>query len=230
MTLGELAFGCYVFSREYDEAYAQLLQHTKPGLALGDEKHRLALLKWLNKWGCRQFAKEHHSLASKEIKEWYEEFGNDLCAVNATLLSLTDEQLDRIERAYAGLKNRTASHRRGKNGKTAKVSVGPAGTAKILFALRPDALMPWDDPIRDKFGWDGSARSYRKHLEMARCWLNELSKRCKEKGFQLAELPSKVGRPGSSLAKLMDEYLWVTITSGCAPPDKGTLQRWVDWS
>jgi hypothetical protein len=229
MTLGELAFGCYVFSRGYDEAYAQLLQHTKPGLALDDEKHRLALLKWLNKWGCRQFAKEQHPLASKEIKEWYEEFGDDLCSVNATLLSLTDEQLGKIERAYAGLMNRTASYKRRKNGKT-RVTVGPAGTAKILFALRPNALMPWDDPIRDRFGWDGSAGSYRKHLEMARGWLNELTKRCEEKGFQLAELPSRVGRPGSSLAKLMDEYLWATITNRCAPPGKGTLERWVDWS
>ena len=229
VTLCELAFGCYVFSRGYDEAYAQLFEDTKPGLDLDSDKHRLALLKWLNKWGCRQFAKDQHSDASAEIKDWYEKFRDALCPVDATLLSLTAEELNGVERAYTGLLNRTASRKRRKNGEV-QVTVGPAGTAKILFALRPDALMPWDDPIRNKFGWDGSAASYRKHLEMARGWLNDLTKVCEEKGFQLAELPSRLGRPQSSLAKMIDEYLWVTITNKCAAPDRETLESWVSWS
>lgn len=96
------------------------------------------------------------------------------------MLSLTAEELNGVERAYTGLLNKTASRKRRKNGEV-QVTVGPAGTAKILFALRPDALMPWDDPIRNKFGWDGSAASYRKHLEMARGWLKDLAKVCEER-------------------------------------------------
>lgn len=230
MTLGELAFACYVFSRDYDDAYAQLLTATNPAVDLDDERHRLALLKWLNKWGCRQFKRDCHTAASNEIKDWHEEFRDDLCPMGATLLSLTEEQLEKIERAYSGLVDRTACYKNGKGGRTTRVTIGPTGTAKILFALRPDALMPWDDPIRDKFNLDGSAGSYRKHLVMAQGWLNDLAKSCHEKGFELTDLPSKVGRPQSSLAKLLDEYLWVTITSKCAAPDKNTLERWVEWS
>jgi hypothetical protein len=227
MRLGELAFGCYVFSRGYDSAYDQLLAETAPALDLDNDRHRMALLRWLNKWGCRQFAKGSHSVASTELKAWYKEFEHDLFSETEGLLSLTDEHLDKVEQAYSGLLVRTASYR----GKAkSRITVGPAGTAKILFALRPNALMPWDDPIRAKFGWDGSARSYRDHLLMARGWLNELSSECNAQGFQLSDLPSKIGRPKSSLAKLIDEYLWVTITAQCAAPDKITLQRWADWS
>jgi hypothetical protein len=129
VTLCELAFECYVFSRGYDEAYAQLLEDTKPRLDLDSGKHRLALLKWLNKWGCRQFAKDQHSDASAEIKDWYEKFRDSLCPADATLLTLTTEELNGVERAYTGLLNRTASHKRKKNGEV-RVTVGPAGTAK----------------------------------------------------------------------------------------------------
>jgi len=182
-------------------------------------------LKFLNKWGCRQFAKNYHADASREIADWYQQFGGDLCPKSETLLSLTDLHLGGVERAYSGLVSRTAS-RRGQ----ATVTVGPAGTAKILFALRPNSFIPWDDPIRGRFGWDGSASSYRKHLVMAKGWLNELSNKCAEKGFELGDLPSKLGRPQSSIAKLIDEYLWVTVTSRCVAPGKVILEQWAEWS
>ena len=46
----------------------------------------------------------------------------------------------------------------------------------------------------------------------------------------LADLPRRLGRPQSTLPKLVDEYYWVTITRDCKPPDPHTLERWVAWS
>jgi len=119
--------------------------------------------------------------------------------------------------------------RKGSN-KEEDVRFGPVGTAKIFFALRPQALMPWDNAILERLGLDGSAASYRQYLMSATVSLNNLSNECQKQGFTLADLPNKVGRPQSTLPKLIDEYLWVTITHKCQPPTKQMLERWVQWS
>jgi hypothetical protein len=40
-----------------------------PALDLGNVAHRKALLKRLNSWGCRQFAKDHHPMAPRALME-----------------------------------------------------------------------------------------------------------------------------------------------------------------
>jgi len=37
------------------------------------------------------------------------------------------------------------------------------------------------------------------------------------------------GHPKSSLAKLVGEYFWVTMTNGCTPPDRSELAHWLKW-
>lgn len=232
MKLGELAFACYIYGRmsDYDSSYKRLLDATRPEIDLKSNQHLLALLKWLNDWGCRQFAKEYHTLAAKEIEEWYAELSQQLISKDATILSLTDESIKSVERAYADLVVRTASYRKSSSGRKSRVEVGPTGTAKILFALRPTALLPWDDPIREEFGLDGSAHSYGVYLRVARDYLEELSHDCKQNGFDLTDLPVKLGRPDSSIAKLIDEYFWVTISRKCPAPSSDELKCWVSWS
>jgi hypothetical protein len=109
------------------------------------------------------------------------------------------------------------------------VIFGPVGTAKIFFALRPNALMPWDRAIIGGLKLKGSAGSYRQYLQKATKWLNDLNGKCQKQGFTLADLPSQVGRSTSSLPKLIDEYLWVTITKKCQLPTKGMFERWAKW-
>jgi hypothetical protein len=31
------------------------------------------------------------------------------------------------------------------------------------------------------------------------------------------------------LAKLVDEYFWVTISNGSKPPDRSEVARWLKW-
>ena len=163
MKLSELAFACYIYTRmsDYDSSYQDFLKATNHAPDLNIAKHRKALLQWLNKWGCRQFAKDYHKLASEEIKIWYQEFSALPFHVDATLLELSDNDIAVAKVAYEKLAKRTASWRKTRSGSKSVIMVGPTGAAKILFAIRPNALIPWDDPIRKALKLDGSAKSHK---------------------------------------------------------------------
>jgi len=232
MKLGELAFTSHVFGlmSDYDSSYNQFLDSTNPMLDLMSDVHLEALLKWLNAWGCRQFAKEYHTLASTEIREWYSEFDQQFLLRNANILALTDKDIKSVERAYANLVDKTASYRKSHGERQSREKVGPTGAAKILFALRPNALIPWDGAMRDEFGFDGSSHSYGKYLRKVRNDLEAVNHECKQNGFELLDLASKLGRSNSSITKIMDEYYWVTITRRCPAPNKEKLKLWMNWS
>lgn len=226
MKLADLAFACYVYGQlsNYDGSYVELLEATNRCPDLSVAEHRRALLKWLNDWGCRQFALKYHEDASQEVLSWHNEFSSKLIPRNRTLSELTSDEVGCIQEAYQSLSKRKASVR-AKNGKEVAVSFGPTGASKILFAIRPEAIVPWDTSIRDSFGV-----SYGKFLEEARSMLKELETACRENGLQLADLPQRLKRPHSTPAKLIDEYCWITITNKCPAPDLETLNRWVEWS
>jgi hypothetical protein len=231
MKLAELAFACYVYGRmtDYDRSYLHFLEETSPQLDLSKEQHRKALLNWLNDWGCRQFAIAYHGLASEEIRSWYHDLGDQLFPLNKTLLDLSDSDYASVRVAYAKLVNRTASKRALRGGGQAKVEFGPTGTAKILFALRPNALIPWDEPIRSEFHFEGSAEDYANYLQLVRINLKELNETCERTSHTLLDLPQLLGRPKSSLANLMDEYFWVTVSRKCPAPTSKELSEWLQW-
>jgi hypothetical protein len=219
MTLAELSLGCYMYARLSSNGYFATLDLTK----IEDCKKLLTSL--FNEWGCLQFVPGYRDQAAEELEDWFQQFGNTLPTTD--LLSLTAVDLDIVEEAYNGLVGKFASKRK-INDKEVDVTFGPVGTAKIFFALRPDTLMPWDTDIYKSFNFDGSASTYRRFLLKAQDWLIDLSKQCEEHGFKLTELPTKVGRAKSSLPKLMDEYLWVTVTNKWQLQEM--IERWTKWS
>ena len=231
MKLAELAFACYIYGpmTEYDSSYSNRLEKTKPQLDLNSEQHRKVLLKWLNDWGCRQFAIEYHGLASEEIRKWFQDVGNQLFSLDKMLLDLSDDDLASVRAAYAELVNRTASMRALRSGGKSRVKFGPTATAKILFAFRPNSMIPWDIPMRSGFQFDGSAGDYVNYLKFVRENLEELNDTCKRTGHNLSELPQLLGRPKSSLTKLIDEYFWVTVTRKCPAPTSQELIEWGNW-
>ena len=138
MRLCELAFACYVYSQmtDYDNAYGRFLEATNYTPDLRIPKHRIELLEWLNRWGCRQFAKNCFDLASDEIGTWYEDSNDLLPSPDKALLDLRDADIESASTAYERLAERTASTRRRKNGGKSTVRAGPTGAAKVLFAIR----------------------------------------------------------------------------------------------
>lgn len=231
MRLYELAYACRLYATvtDFDSSIKEFRHATNPALDIANPKHRKALLVWLNSWGCRQFAKDYHSMASKALMEWGRHHLDRLPHRTVALTELTHGVLETAAQAYGDLKDRHASIRMLKSS-AYPVTFGPTGAAKVLYALRPDAFLPWDDPIREHFGYDGSTDSYREFLSSVQKEVGDLQGEAARFGIKVGDIPFAVRRPESSIPKLIDEYYWVTITMGCAPATAKDLERWFGWS
>jgi hypothetical protein len=135
---------------------------------------------------------------------------------------LGDDELDVLAKAYGALAELAAGFRAARREPIA-VRFGATAAAKALYALRPEACPPWDEPIRAHHGWDGSAASYRAALGRASA---ELAEAAASAGVSVAQLPALIGRPESSPPRLLDEHDWVRVTRGHEPPAPEELERW----
>jgi hypothetical protein len=75
------------------------------------------------------------------------------------------------------------------------VSFGPTATSKTLFALMPHTLFAWDGPMRKAFVHAGDGESYAQFVKDFHCKTAETAQYCGSRGFNLQELPAKLGRP-----------------------------------
>jgi len=230
LKLSQLAFACYLYaaSSGFDKSYIDFLKATDYQPDLKIYEHRNALLIWLNSWGCRQFAIEYHEKASQEILSWYTKHRADLPGPSRNLWELTESEFASVGLAYESLSKRTASIRTKKNS-TYSISIGPTGASKILFAIRPKALVPWDASIRQHHNHGNDLKSYIAYLQLVKRMLEILKTQCQKHGLQLVDLPKIFDRPFSSIPKLIDEYYWVTITNNWTAPSSETLLLWAKW-
>ena len=231
MKLHELAYACplYAAFTDFDKSIIEFRRVASPALDLGNAEHRKALLKWLNSWGCMTLAKHSHSMASNALLKWGRRCLDRLPHDGLGLVELPNTALDAAAEAYGDLERRRASMRLTKSGPIA-VTFGPTAAAKVLHALRPKAFPPWDDPIREKLGYDRSPESYRKFLGSVQEHVRRLEEEAAHLGISATDLPKLMKRPGSSIPKLVDEFYWVTITKECAPPTEDELERWASWA
>lgn len=142
-----------------------------------------------------------------------------------SLLDLSNADLQRAVRAYEEMHRLRGSERRQAD-QSYSVTVGPTGAAKILFARRPDAFPPSDDPIRAALTSDGSAAPYHAFLESVQATLRVLVAAGTRHGVSPQEIPAAFGCPGVSRPKLLDEFYWVTITNGVKLLAPAELGRW----
>jgi len=227
--LSELAYACHLYgappNSKYDTAYSDFLAATEPAFDILDHRHRRDLLVWLNKWRCRQFKRECHGQASEHLRNWAQENLTRLPPTGSSLLTLTDVDFVNAGTLYASLRNLQASVRQ-RSGNSYPVTFGPIGAAKILFALRNQVFPPWDTSIRVHLGYDVSQESYIEYLQWVRRELQEVIADAEAHGIAKTDIPSTLGRPFSSLPKLVDEYNWVTITKDHKPPSLEDINNW----
>lgn len=227
MTLGELAFSCFVYRGIYkNDAYGEFMEKTNNNPDLSNSEHRQMLLGWLNRWGIRYLAKASYKKASDQLKLWHEKHGVNLFNKVKNLWDLNDKDLNLVNTAYQGLLECKINYRT-KNQKERTISFRATAAAKILSAIRPKALVAWDKAIREKYV--GSHGSYVDFLQKLKLVTGELKKECRKYGFELEDFPKKLKRPDSTIPKLIDEYNWITITKNCPLPDKQILQQWIKW-
>jgi len=227
LKLSDLAISSTVYNlTPYNVFLGDLKEATKDGIDLNDPAHRGHLLIWLNKWGCR-LAIEHLETTSTAIEEWYKQTGNKLFPKTKTIWELNDQDISDAANIYGSLKDKIAAQI-GRGSKVLDRHIGPTAASKILFALRPEALMPWDGAMRQDFD-DASSESYRRFLQEIRNMAWRIRDLCKENGFDIRSLPSQIERPDSTVLEIINEYVWVTVTNKCKPPSSTSLKRWASW-
>ena len=230
VTLTDVALACLMFDSltSYNRSLNVLNAETDSQIELTIEEHRMALLKWLNDWGCRHLPRKQHHVASASILEWYGHEDWRLTSLTRPLWQLEDHELAQAAAAYGSLKDRVGAWRI-RRGNRQAVHIGPTAASKILFALRPESLVPWDDAMRKAFGCDGSPASYEKFLGIVRDLTHQIAALCQKNGFAIESLPQELGRSGRTVVALPNEYIWVTVSAKSKLPPQETLARWAAW-
>ena len=220
-----LASAMYDSLTPYNKSLKLLNDDTGNNIDLANPEHHRSLLRWLNDWGCRHLAQDQHDVASKSMGDWYRANGTTLLTDKKPLCELEDRELEAAAWAYGTLKDMMGA-RRVHGGRNLDISIGATAASKILFAIRPKALMPCDEAMRAAFKCDGSPESYVRYLKTIRNLAFHIGDLCRNKGFQIDELPQKLGRPNSTVLALVNEYIWVTETRKVELPSSEILAQW----
>jgi hypothetical protein len=228
MRLVELAYCCRIFGETtgYDQALARFVGGTGGAVNLEDPRHRALTLQWLREWGCRSLRTEDDKRSSRALKAWWAKWSAALPAVEATLDTLEEDALDAAADAYADLASRIGPRRQLPD-RVIDIQFGPTTAAKAMFAVRPNAFVPWDNAIRKKLGYKTDAASYRQALARAR---DELREAVRDADVDPADLPRLIGRPESTPPKLVDEHDWVRYSLGHEPPTRDELEQCLSWA
>jgi len=186
-----------------DTTWLRLAETTKPAIDHARADHRELQLRWLNSWGCRiRYPREGEPAPfDTGISAWWDSWQSSLPPVS--LARLSDAEIDAAAGAYGALAAVEVS-----SGRTRR-TLGPTAAAKALYALRPEGIMPWDAAIAVELHGQRDGAAFGRHLRLGRTWAAAI---LAESGADEAALPELVGRPAISLAKILDEYLYVTIT------------------
>ena len=130
----------------------------------------------------------------------------------ACLAELADEAIATAGEYYADLAAISVGGAQGTGSTVGRArSLGPTAAAKLLYALRPHALMPWDAAIAQHLHGARDAAAYASHQRLGRDWARRL---LAEAGLAEAELAAAFGQPGRSLAKMLDDYCYLVFTRG----------------
>ena len=227
VTLGKLAVAGLLFNSltPYNNSLVNFRSATGDRIDLTIQEHLDALMEWLNDWGCRHLSEDQHQVASQSILDWYQTNCATLFNEKTPLWQLEGQEIETAANAYGSLKDRIGA-RRSRYGNDSEVRIGPTAASKVLFAIRPKALMPWDEAMRISFECNGSPESYLKYLITIRNLCSYIGDLCSNKGFQIDDLPQKLGRPNSTVLALANEYIWITETRKVELPSSETLKQW----
>ncbi len=223
---GDLAYACWAY--ETMTGYAKSWQVFRE--AVGDHadlrvpEHRDALFTWLNSWGCRIAAKSEARVKSC-FREWYARNGDRLLGRNVDLAEASDGDLRDVADLYGSLVGdmRRAAAKR-------SLRFGPTAVSKTLFALRPRLLPAWDSAIREALvDGEDSGEAYVRYVCRVRRDIRGIARRGAELG--LTRLPAVLcPSRQATMAQLMGEYYWVTVTRGVQIPSLQCRRDWMAWS
>ncbi len=179
-TLDDLRAAAAVFARSANA----------PALNLSRAADREAALTWLNSWKCRI---PRTPLFGDQIARWWK--ASHLPAL-PSLVAASDEDISAVGVAFGQLAEIDLGRRR----------LGSTAAAKLLYALRPNGIMPWDAAIATQLHGARDGDAFAAHQRLGRRWARAL---LTGTGLNETDLALHLGRPGVSLAKMLDEYAFL---------------------
>jgi hypothetical protein len=221
LSFNDLAWGAFMYwVSSYggniggDQAYVELfkahdflqeLRHSPKGVTPASiSKH---LIKFLNQWRCQLADSED---MAERIRGGIVGLTESLRRFDTMTLLSTDMS------THKSLIKQMAVQLNDVHG------LGPTCTAKILHVLNPAVFVPWDQPIRDVFWKYNHSRWYEDFLEYTQRVARNV--RSDFKSFFPNDEPelylSRKLRysPSKTLAKFVDEFLWIKVTKHMAIP------------
>jgi hypothetical protein len=187
------------------------VDHLPPSADALTPRGRDDLLRWLRSWGCRHLRVEDNAGTSRSLRAWANEWVSTL--PRRSLTALSAREIERSATGYEALARRPAASAVRASGPVV-VTFGPTASSKALYALRPRAFPPWDAPMRSALGFGDDADAYARYLELCAGGIRATARRA---GIDPSALPRGLGRPRTTAARLVDEYLWLALTRGRRP-------------
>jgi hypothetical protein len=195
-------FGAYLGP---EKSWLAFTTATAPAVDFTRAAHRKAAHAWLNAWTCRiRYPRPGEpDVFGVGLSAWWRQWRTSLPPLDVSVSELTDEQVEAAGASFAALAVSPAAQT-----KTMR-AFGPTAASKLLYALRPKALLPWDEMIATTLHGARDSEAYVAHLRLARAWAQTL---LTESGLDEDALCVRLGRPGRTLAKLLDEYCYIVYT------------------
>jgi hypothetical protein len=173
---------------------------------------RNELIRWLRSWGCRHLRVADNARTSRSLRTWAVTWAGRLPA--ASLVDLSAAEIARSADAYVALASRPAAFAVRATGRVS-VSFGETAASKAMYALRPAAFPPWDASMRAALSLGRGAAGYAGYLDLCAEAIRAIARRA---GIDPRELPASIGRPGTTAARLMDEYFLRAPNVGSRTP------------
>ncbi|WP_018348648.1 hypothetical protein [Longispora albida] len=192
-----------------DQTWATLLAATAPSIDPGQAGHRTALHAWLNAWGCRiRYPREGEpDVFSDGLAAWWDDWSGRLPSPELALADLDDAAISGIGECFAALSAMPAALAKRPR------PLGPTAAAKLFFALRPLAVMPWDEAIALRLHGARDGAAFAAHQALGRDWAQKVAA---EAQVSTAGLPELLGRPERPLTKILDDYCYLVFTRDAA--------------
>ena len=216
-TLSQLAHALRSYSQDSaDTSLAVLVSATGGSADLAIAGQPDELRRWLNKWVCRLRYPQpgEPDVFSDSLAQWWAISGSAL--PDDPVAELNDMDIGTLADSYADLAARPGALRTRNGVPVGFRTIAPTAASKIMFVLRPETVPPWDAAIARATAGGTSRDHFARHLQATRAWAGAVRDEAHRQG--IADVPTYVGRPNSSLAKLRDEWLYLTVTRGCPVP------------
>jgi hypothetical protein len=191
----------------YDQTVRRFLDEVDGTVDLRQAGHVAGLRRWLNAWGCRiAYPDEFADPFAETIADWWPRWQGRFPTDGVELADLSDADLSAFAGAFAELAAGPAAvNRRG----TVR-RFGPTAASKAIWVLRPAAVAPWDYRIAaTTTGGRRDAGGYEEHQRVLRRWARSL-----RAGHPGVDIPEAVGRPDSTVARVLDEWCYLSFTRG----------------